>query len=71
MECLVLPLSPPRAVIWLALTACSCASGTSLGSRTARSCPQMLKIGKELYTMFQKGKVDVGGLMKIGQMAMS
>eukprot|EP00752_Nemacystus_decipiens_P011242 g9991.t1 len=32
---------------------------------------KMMKIGKELYAMFQKGKVDVGGLMKIGQMAMS
>lgn len=31
----------------------------------------MMKIGKELYAMFQKGKMDVGGLMKIGQMAMS
>eukprot|EP00903_Cladosiphon_okamuranus_P007076 g6876.t1 len=32
---------------------------------------KMLKIGKELYTMFQKGKVDAAGIMKIGKMAMS
>lgn len=32
---------------------------------------QMMKIGKELFNMFQKGKMDVGGIMKIGKMAMS
>ncbi|CAN0229943.1 unnamed protein product [Pylaiella littoralis] len=32
---------------------------------------KMLKIGKELYTMMQAGKMDMDGMMRIGKMAMS
>lgn len=33
--------------------------------------PQMIKIGKELYEMFNKGGVDVASLGKLAKLAMS
>ncbi|CAM9316885.1 unnamed protein product [Ectocarpus sp. 6 AP-2014] len=32
---------------------------------------KMMAIGKELFSMFQKGKMDMNGVMKIGKLAMS
>ncbi|CAN0121474.1 unnamed protein product [Ectocarpus fasciculatus] len=32
---------------------------------------KMMAIGKELFAMFQKGKMDMNGMMKIGKLAMS